>query len=130
MNGIASGRTSAANLVLDRKPAQLFCKFSSSFASLQALAVKQLSLRQISCAKSFFSAIHPADSEGESLVSHIPEPAPAQSSHEFFLAGEIKDRGRQIPVRRLVSGHLSADKWQNMKEIQIEEPAYDSIGRH
>ena len=129
MNGIASGRTSAANLVLDRKPAQLFCKFSSSFASLQVLTMKQLSLRQIYL-KLFFSAVHSADTESKSLVSHIPEPAPAQSPHEFFLAGEIKDRGGQIPVRRLVSGHLPADKWQNMKEIQIKEPAYHSIGRH
>ena len=130
MNGIASGRTSAANLVLDRKPALLFCKFSSSFASLQVLTAKQLSLRQISCAKSFFSAIHPANSEGESLMSHAPEPTFTQRIHEFFLAREVKDRCRQISVRRLVPGHLSADKWQNMKEIQIKEPAYDSIGRH
>lgn len=94
MNGIASGRTSAANPVLDRKPAQLFCKFSSSFASLQVLTAKQLSLRQISCAKLFFSAVHPANSEGESLMSHATESTFTQRIHEFFLAGEIKDRGR------------------------------------
>ena len=129
MNGIASGRTSAANLVLDRKPAQLFCKFSSSFASLQVLTMKQLSLKQIYL-KLFFSAVHSADTESKSLVSHIPESTFTQRIHEFFLAGKIQDGRRQIFVRSLVPGHLPADKWQNMKEIQIEEPAYHSIGRH
>ena len=82
------------------------------------------------CRTLFFTGVHTADSQGESLMLHFSVSAGPQCVLEFILAREVEYGSGEIFVCGLVSGDFPSDNRQYVDEIQFEQPAQQCVGRY